>query len=121
MPIIDRLKAAYSLWLLVYNLIPKPHKHSFGLKVDTLLIEILESTSAAIFLTKENKLSFIKLAIRKLDAVKILLLVGWENKFIDTKKYAELSLKLDVVGKMLGGWNGKLEKENSPNQKVREK
>lgn len=78
------------------------------------MIEVIEAVSAAIFLNRSHKLPYLKLAIRKLDTIKILLLVGWENKFIDTKKYADLSLKLDEVGKMLGGWHGKLEKENSP-------
>lgn len=102
------------MWLEMYRLIPKPHKHSFGFKLDTLFTELLEAVSAAVFLLKADKIPFLKLAIRKLDTIKILLLVGWENKFVDTKKYGDLSLKLDEVGKMLGGWNGKLEKENSP-------
>lgn len=74
---------------------------------------MIEAVSAAVFLIKQDKLPFLKLAIRKLDTIKILLLVGWENKFIMNTKYADLSLKLDKIGKMLGGWKGKLEKENS--------
>jgi len=74
---------------------------------------VIEAVSAAVFLIKQDKLPFLKLAIRKLDTIKILLLVGWENKFIMNTKYADLSLKLDKIGKMLGGWKGKLEKENS--------
>ncbi len=55
-----------------------------------------------------------RLAIRKLDTLKILLLVLWETKSIEDKVYISLSIPLDEVGKMLGGWHNKLEKENSP-------
>jgi hypothetical protein len=41
-------------------------------------------------------------------------MVLWETKSIDNKKYIALSLQLDEIGKMLGGWNGQLSKQNSP-------
>jgi len=44
----------------------------------------------------------------------------WETKSLDNKKYIALSLPLDEIGKMLGGWNGQLTKQNSPT-KVGEK
>jgi len=44
----------------------------------------------------------------------------WETKSLRDKKYIALSTKLDEVGKMLGGWQGQLQKQNSP-AKVGEK
>ena len=41
-------------------------------------------------------------------------MVLWETKSIDNKKYINLSLKIDEIGKMLGGWSGQLTKQNSP-------
>jgi len=41
-------------------------------------------------------------------------MVLWETKSIDNKKYIALSVKIDEIGKMLGGWNGQLSKQNSP-------
>jgi hypothetical protein len=64
--------------------------------------------SVAIFLPKEEKYPWIKLAIRKTDTVKILLMVLWETKSIDNKKYVELSEPLNEIGKMLGGWQGQI-------------
>lgn len=61
-----------------------------------------------------EKLPFVRLAIRKIDTIKILLMILWETKSLDTKKYAALSEKLDAIGKMLGGWNGQLIKQNPP-------
>ena len=36
------------------------------------------------------------------------------TKSLDDKKYIALSVKLDEAGRMLGGWNGQLTKQNSP-------
>lgn len=76
--------------------------------------------SAAAFLPREEKLPYVRLATRKVDALKLLLMVLWESKSLDTKKYAVLSEKLDEIGRMLGGWQGQLRK-NSPAGKAGEK
>lgn len=41
-------------------------------------------------------------------------MILWETKSIDNKKYIALSEKINGIGKMLGGWNGQLIKQNSP-------
>lgn len=51
----------------------------------------------------------------------VLLMILWETKSLDNKKYIALSLKIDEAGKMLGGWSGQLAKQNSPNKKLGEK
>jgi hypothetical protein len=79
-----------------------------------LYIEIMEALSAAAFLSQTEKLPYIRLAIRKTDTVKLLLMILYETKSLDMKKYIALSEKLDEVGRMLGGWKGQLEKQNSP-------
>lgn len=39
-----------------------------------------------------------------LDSVKFLLSIAWEAKLLSHKQYEEIALKLNDVGKMLGGW-----------------
>ncbi len=75
-----------------------------------LFIEAIESISVASFLRKENKLPYVQQAIRKIDTLKILLMVLWEVKSLDNKKYISISEHIHTVGKMLGGWNGQLAK-----------
>lgn len=79
---------------------------------------MIEAISIATFLDKTEKLPWIRLAIRKLDTIKVLFLILWETKSLDTKKYIHISQPLEEIGKMLGGWNGQvsksLEKQNSP-------
>jgi hypothetical protein len=80
-------------------------------------MEIIESVVTASFLRKEEKLPYVRLAIRKSDTLKIFLMILWETKSLDTNKYIQLSEKLDEIGRMLGGWNGSLTKQNSPEKK----
>ena len=70
--------------------------------------------SAAAFLSREEKLPYVRLATRKVDALKLLCMILWETKSLETRRYIALSEVLGEVGKMLGGWNGQLLKNSSP-------
>lgn len=70
----------------------------------------MESIATASFLSKQEKQPYVRQAIRKSDVIKLFLMILWETKSLDTKKYIALSQKMDEVGRMLGGWNGQLQK-----------
>ncbi len=109
LPLLEKLKATYVLWYGYYQTIPKTHRYTLGGKIDALFVETIEAVASATFLNKTEKQPWVRLAIRKLDTLKILLLVLWETRSLDTKKYAVLSLPLEEIGKMLGGWQKGLE------------
>lgn len=115
------MKEVYLLWYGYYQALPKAHRHSLGQKIDTLFVEIIEAIAVASFLSREEKHPWVRLAVRKMDTLKILLMVLWETKSLDSKQYIALSVKLDETGRMLGGWSGQLAKQNSPNTKSGEK
>ncbi|TSD02913.1 MAG: hypothetical protein Athens071416_432 [Parcubacteria group bacterium Athens0714_16] len=112
-----KVKSCYLIWITFYQILPKPHKYSLGQKIDNIFIEIIEAISIATFLSREEKHPWVRLAIRKVDTLKILLMVLWETKSLDNKKYIVLSLQIDEIGRMLGGWNGQIIKQNSPTKK----
>src|SRR5690606_31769595 len=112
--ILERVKQAYLLWHEYHTTLPKLHRYTLGGRVDALFVEIMEAASGAAFLSRYEKLPYVRLAIRKLDTLKLLLMVLWETRSLDTKKYAALSAKVDEAGRMLGGWQGQLVKQNSP-------
>lgn len=116
MPVLGKVKESYRVWCTCYHDIPKIHRHSLGQRIDTLFVELIEAIAAASFLSREEKHPYVRLAIKKLDTLRVLLMVLWETKSLDTKKYIALSVILDEAGKMLGGWNGQLTKQNSPTQ-----
>ena len=117
LPVLQKVKSAYLLWHSYHQALPKIQRYSLGQRIDTSFIEIIEAITTASFLNREEKLPYVRRAIQKLDALKILLMVLWETKALDNKKYGALSAPLDEIGKMLGGWNGQLQKQNSPNRK----
>ncbi|HBH17149.1 MAG TPA: hypothetical protein DDW92_02720 [Candidatus Veblenbacteria bacterium] len=113
LPLLQKLKTVYLLWFGYYQTLPKTTRYSLGQRIDTLFIETIEAISTASFMTRQEKMPYIRLAIRKLDTAKILLIVLWETKALPTKQYAALSAPLDEIGKMLGGWQGQLAKNSS--------
>lgn len=119
MPVLKKLKGAYFVWYGYYQILPKTHRYTLGSRIDTLLITVIEAVAAAGFLSRQEKLPYVQTAIRKLDALKILLMILWETKSLDNKKYLAISEPLAEIGRMLGGWNGQLtkaaqQKQNSP-------
>ncbi|MDE2021754.1 MAG: four helix bundle protein [Patescibacteria group bacterium] len=111
---LERAKAAYLLWYGFYQTLPKLHRYSLGQRIDELFVELIEAISAASFLSPDEKMPYVRLAIRKTDTLKLLMMVLWEAKSLDNQKYAALSEPIEEVGRMLGGWIGQLQKRNSP-------
>lgn len=118
---LEKLKNAYLVWVSYYQELPKTHRYSLGTKIDNLFIETIEALAAASFSPPDHKLPFVRLGARKFDTLKLLLMVLWETKALENKKYIALSEKLAESGRMIGGWHGKLAKENSPDKKTGEK
>lgn len=119
MPVLVKIKTTYILWFEYYKILDKIHKYTLGQKIDELWIEIIEAVPIATFLDKSEKQPWVRLGIRKLDTIKVLLLILWETKSLDNKKYIHPSQHIQEIGKMLGGWNGQIAKslqlkQNSP-------
>lgn len=115
LPVLQKMKEAYIFWNDCHLSLPKSKRYSIGQKIDALFIEAIEGIAVASFLIKTEKLPYVRLAIRKLDTLKILLMILWETRVLEDKKYITLSEKLDETGKMLGGWNGQLSKQSKQN------
>lgn len=111
---LERLKTAYKLWHDYLPHFPKTSRYTLGGKIDSLFVEIIETTSIAVFLSKAEKLPFVRKAISKLDTLNVFLQIAWEIKAMDSKKYIALSEPLAEAGRMLGGWHNQLVKQNSP-------
>ena len=116
LPLLERIKDTYRHWYGFYHALPKLHRYSLGIKVDSIFVDIIEAISWASFLPREEKVPVVRLATRKVDTLKVLLMVLWENGSLVEKKYIALSTELEEIGRMLGGWLGQLKKQNSPAQ-----
>jgi len=111
--VLEKIKCAYVVWHKTHIILPQVNRYTLGNKIDKLFIEIIGNVSAASFLPKEERLPDVRKSIRKLDVLKILLMVLWETKSITNKKYIEISSFLDEIGRMLGGWRNQILKQNS--------
>lgn len=108
----QKLVAIYKLWHKYLPHFPKTSRYTLGEKIDSLFVEIVEYIVIASYLSKQEKLPYLKKGLVKLDVLKFFLQVAWEIKALDNKKFIELSERLVEVGRMLGGWNKQLSKEN---------
>ena len=118
---LQKVKSVYILWHDYLQVLPKTHRHSLGQRIDNFFIEIIESIATASYIAREEKLPFVRASIRKLDTIKILMMILWETKSFDDKKYIALSMPIDEIGKMLGGWSGQLQKQTLPKKPSGEK
>lgn len=113
LPVLEKMKNVYKLWNNYHNTIPKTQRYSLGNVIDRIFIEIIEMICSAGFSSKSEKIPYVKVAIRKLDTVKILLMVLWETDGLDENKYINLSIPLCEIGRNMGGWYGQLNREQN--------
>lgn len=97
-------KEAYQFWLVLHRDFPKTERYGLGRRIDNLFLEVLELSFTATYLPPEQKILLLGKTISRLDILKFLLQLAWENKLAPTEKYAKLSAKLEEIGRMLGGW-----------------
>jgi hypothetical protein len=111
LPIIQRLISTYKLWQHYLPNFPKPIRQTLANKIDDYFIcvigNIFKATHTA---DKEKKLIFILDSAGNLDLLKFFLLIIWEIKTLDNKKYEIISENLFHIGRMLGGWEKSLKK-----------
>lgn len=113
--ILEKIKLAYLTWLSFAPHIPKTSKISLGNRIENKFLNLLESSYKAYFSSRELKEKYILEAIATLDLLKFLLQIAWEGKALGfgNKNFEKISLELEEIGKMLGGWKkGLSEREN---------
>ena len=112
LPIISKAAAAYKNWHTYLIHFPRLDKYTLGTKIDNLFCDLIELLLEACHTSREAKLGIITTACVRLDALKYFAKIAWELKAIDNKNYACLSVNLNEIGKMLGGW--KKQAQNIP-------
>lgn len=102
-------KEAYRLWHNAIVHLNRVDRYTTGAKIDEIFLALVELIFIGCYAhDKFEKLSIVTRAIGKCDLLKFFLQLGWEQKIIDRKMYAELIILLDEVGRMLGGWKKSL-------------
>ena len=108
---------AYKVWHTALPHMARLTRYSLGEKIDLLFIELTELLLIASYAARSQKSPIVQKASIKLDVLKFLLQVAWELKNIENKAFAEIAGTLDEVGKLLGGWQKQLIKENPSSER----
>jgi len=107
------MKETYLFWNSIHKNFPKVERVGIGNKIEQSFLSVLELTFLLSYLPIKEKLVLLHRAISKLDVVKFFTQLAWEAKLIPTKQYSELSIKLEEIGRQLGGWRKGLQTKTS--------
>lgn len=107
--ILFRVKEGYLLWMNIVPHIPRGSRYTIGSRIENKFLDLLELTYIAYFTEKEKKSEKLSGCILTLDTLKFLIAVAWEGKVISNKHCEDVSVKLEEVGRMFGGWKKNLE------------
>lgn len=93
--------------------LPKSFRYGLGSKIENLFLEILELVFVLKYSKSLEKIGLIGQVTHKIDILKFFLQVTWENGYLKEKKFAEISLKVENIGRETYQWKIHLEKQNS--------
>lgn len=95
--------------------IAKGARYTIGARIENKFLDLLELAYIAYFTGREKKEEKISECILITDILKFFVSVAWEGKLISDKQCENIAIKLEEIGKMLGGWKkslGNPEKKN---------
>jgi four helix bundle protein len=103
-PILQKTMDLYKEFYECLKSFPKKDQYLLGKRCEDYILSFLEQVVTAASISKEQKLRSLAIANGKFDVLKVLFRVAKEKKIIDNKKYLSLEMKIQEIGKMLGGW-----------------
>ena len=114
MPVIERAKNAYQLWVIIHRKMARTERFGIGDRIDSLWLDLLDSLRKAAYATSIEKISSLDEAIRRVDAVRFFLQIAWEAKLMAESHFISLGKDVEEIGRMVGGWKKGLLTKNPP-------
>ena len=106
------------IWINIVPHIAKGARYTIGSRIENKFLDLLELSHTAYFSVKEQRTEKVSNCILILDTLKFLVLVAWEGKLISNNQYKEVSIKLEEIGKMFGGWKKSLSNPEKKNHNL---
>lgn len=116
--VLQRIKEGYLLWLTIIPHMPKGSRYTIGARIENKFLDLLELSYLAYFAEKNKKSEKISQCILILDTLKFLISVAWESRLISNRHCQDIAVKLDEVGKMMGGWKNSLANPEKKNREL---
>jgi len=102
-PILTHSKEIYKTWHGYLNRLPRTTKHTLGVRIDNLFIDLIELALTCKFAKREERLTKLWQMSAKIDYLKYFVTILWEMRSIDETKYSSLANQLVFNGQMTGG------------------
>ena len=103
--LVHTLYEGYSLWHNLVIKFPKAERYTLGQQCSEKLLGALEFVLAAATTSERNeKISNLVIASRKLDTLKLLVRLAKDCQCLENKRYLAMEHNLHTAGKMLGAW-----------------
>ena len=90
---------------------PKGARHTIGARIENTFLDLLELSYLTYFTPREQKPPKIAECIFILDKLKFLMSVAWDGRLISNRHCEEIATKMDEMGKMFGGWKGRIDSD----------
>lgn len=103
-PILHKSAVLYKELYQALKLFPKKDQYLLGKRCEEHILSFIEYILVAVTLPKERKLKALESANGKFEVLKVLLRIARDLKILDTKRYLSLEVKIQEIGRMLGGW-----------------
>lgn len=117
LPVIERAKAAYKIWLIVHRKMARSERFGIGDRIDALWLDLLDSLRKAAYAPTNQKLSSLDEVIGDIDAIRFFIQIAWELKLMAQSHFISLGKDIEEIGRMVGGWKkGILAKNPPPNR-----
>lgn len=97
----------YNLLVFVVPILakfPRDQKFLIGDRIETKILDVLDTFVAAYYSPKPEKYSLLKSANISLEQLRYLIRMTHDLRCINHEKYGVISEKIDEIGKMCGGW-----------------
>lgn len=111
--VITLMKETYLLWTFLHKNFPRVERVGIGNRIEQSFLTILELTFLLSYSPLSQKIILLDRAISKLDIIKFFTQLAWEGKLISTDQYSKLSIKLEEIGRQLGGWKKGIQTKTS--------
>lgn len=102
-PLFQKVYDFYKFYYEQSDHLPKKTKAALGRKIETNILDLLESISKAANMTSDKSKQLL-CASEYIDQLKVLFRLCYEVKAIDQAKYIIFEDKLQEIGRMTGGW-----------------
>ena len=103
-PLISKLKDAYKEAHKFLSLIPKFEKYTLGEKIENSVLDAVELVIIANGTSKYEKEKYLQKVNSKIELLKLLYRFSLDCNLIDERKYLEIQINIQEMGKMTQGW-----------------